>query len=555
MKAARALVELLHSEGVAHVFGNPGTTELPFMDELARTPDIRYLLGLHESVAVSMADGLARASGRPSFVNLHIASGLSNGLSMVLNAKRARTPLVVTAGQQDRRHLLQDPMLGGDLVALAQGAFKHAVEVTRVEDLPVHIRRAFAAAQAPPAGPVFVSIPVDVLEEELPGPLPARSEISPPGAARDLDRLAAILLAAEAPAIVAGDGVGRDGAIAELVAVAEALGATVFGEPMYDAADFPATHPLYGGMLPPVNARIRGKLEGHDVVFLVGSHAFSPHYHTPGPGIPPEATVVQIDPDPAELGRNYAVACGLVGGVRASLEALAPLLEGRSPAAAQRLAAAAERREPERAEERTRPAEGPDDDPAAAARALVAALPDDVVLLEEAITTGLHVRRAYAAERPGSYHHSVGGALGWAIGAGMGVKLARPEAPVVSVVGDGTAMYSIQGLWSAARYELGVLVVVMNNREYRACKQGVGQVVAGEAEGYVGMDLAPPAIDFAGLAEALGVRGRRAEGADAIAAEVEEALSSGAPSLLEITISGMEPRQPAASAIRSASQG
>lgn len=541
MKAARSLVELLRSEGVEHVFGNPGTTELPFMDALARAPDVRYMLGLHEMVAVSMADGFARVTGRPSFVNLHVAAGLANGLGGVLNARRARTPMVVTAGQQDRRHLIQDPMLSGDLLAIAQGAFKETAEVTRAEDLPVLMRRAFLRAQAPPSGPVFVSIPVDVLEQELPGEPPPRSHVRPLGVADGVERVADALLAARAPAIVAGDGVGRDHAIGELVQVAEALGATVFHEPMYDAVDFPATHALSAGMLPPVNAEIRRLLGDHDVIFLVGSHAFSAHYYTPTAAIPEEATVLQLDADAAELGRNYPVACGLHGGVRATLRELAALLDGRCPAASERLAAAGVRREREPAP--PGPETSAPGDAAAAAAALVAALPSDAILIEEAITTGLLVRRAFAAHRPGSFHHSVGGALGWAIGGSIGIKLARPDVPVVAAVGDGTAMYAFQALWSAARYEVPILAVVLNNREYRACKQGGERVIEGEtADRFVGMDLAPPAIDFVGLAEALGVHGRRAEGPEAITAEIEAALQSGAPALVEIPIAGMEDR-------------
>lgn len=543
MKAAQALVELLRSEGVEYVFGNPGTTELPFMDALAEAPDVPYMLGLHESAAVAMADGYARATGRTSFVSLHIAAGLANGLSMVLNARRARTPIVVTAGQQDRRHLIEDPMLSGDLVAIAQGAFKDAVEVTRVEDLPVLMRRAFRLAQTPPSGPVFVSIPVDVLEEELSDPLPPRSQVRPLGVADGTGEVADALLAAGAPAIVAGDGVGRDGALEELVRVAEALGATVFHEPMYDAADFPATHPLSAGMLPPVNAEIRRRLDEHDVIFLVGSHAFSAHYYTPARAIPEGATVLQLDADPGELGRNYPVAIGLHGGVRVTLRELATLLEGRCPASTERLAAARERREREGAGA-THDGAGPAD-AAAVATALTAALPDDTILIEEGITTGLHVRRAFAADRPGSFHHSVGGALGWGIGAGIGVKLARPEAPVVAAVGDGCAMFGIQGLWSAARYESPVVFVILNNREYRACKQGMEHVLEGEpADRFVGMDLAPPTIDFVGLAAALGVRGRRAESPEAIADEVSDALQSGAPALIDVPIAGFE-QQPA----------
>ncbi|HEY1275853.1 MAG TPA: thiamine pyrophosphate-dependent enzyme [Thermoleophilaceae bacterium] len=545
MKAAAGLIELLRSEGVDRVFGNPGTTELPFMEALALAPEMPYHLGLHEVAVVSMADGHARASRRTSFVNLHIAAGLANGLSMVLNARRARTPMVVTAGQQHRGHLIQDPMLGGDLLALSQGAFKEAVEVARVEDLGLLMRRAFARAQAPPSGPVLVSLPVDVLEEELPPPLPPRSEIAPPGPAQGLEAAAAILLEARAPAIVAGDGVGREGALDELVRVAEALGATVFHEPMYDACDFPATHPLSAGMMPPVNVEIRRRLEAHDVLFLVGSHAFSAHYYTPPAAIPDDVTVVQLDPDAAELGRNYAVAAGLHGGVRATLAALLPLLEGQSGEAGERLAAARAKGESLAGER-----DGAADDPAVAARALVDALPPDTVMIEEAITTGLLVRAAFAADRPGSYHHSVGGALGWGIGAGIGVKLARPDAPVVAVVGDGCAMYGIQGLWSAARYEVPVVVAVLNNREYRACKQGIPRVMEPSgADRFVGMDLAPPAIDFVSLAKSLGVSAARAEGPEAIAGEIESALQAGAPALVEIAIAGSPERRAQAGAV------
>jgi benzoylformate decarboxylase len=428
-------------------------------------------------------------------------------------------------------------MLGGDLVGLAQGAFKEAVEVTAVEELPLLMRRAFLHAVQEPRGPVFVSIPVDVLEEDLDSPLPERSRIGELGAAPGLDRAAELLLGSSDPAIVACDGVARDGAFDELVRVAEALGATVHHEPMYDAADFPATHPLSAGMPPPVNAEIRKALEPHDVIFLVGSHAFSAHYYTPIGAIPESATVLQLDSDPAELGRNYPVALGLQGGVRASLAQLADLLQGRCPQAGERIEAAKTRQR-----EQGDSGAGVTDraDAPAVAAALTAALPEDAVLIEEGITTGVHVRRAFAADRPGSFHHSIGGALGWGIGAGIGVKLARPEAPVVAAIGDGCVMFGIQGLWSAARYEVPVVFVVLNNREYRACKQGMASVVAGEPAGYVGMDLAPPAIDFVGLAAAVGVHASRAESPAAISEALGAALGSGRPALVEIPVNGFE---------------
>ncbi len=535
MKAAGRLIELAQSEGVDRVFGNPGTTELPFMDELAKVPEFPYYLGLHEGTAVSMADGYARATRRPSFLNLHIAAGLAHGLANMLNARRARTPMVVTVGQQDRRHLIQDPMLGGDLLALAQGAFKDAVEVNQVEDLPTLIRRAFLLSQTAPTGPVMVSIPVDVLEEELDEPLPGRTEVRGLGVAEGADELAEALLGAGAPAIVAGDGVGRAGAVEDLVALAEALGATVFHEPMYDCVDFPATHPLSAGMLPPVDALIREKLSGHDVVFLVGSHAFSAHYYTDSVPIPERTQILQLDEDRAELGRNYPARIALHGGIGPTVRAITGIVSGRCPEAEARIEAAKK----DRAPTASAPASnGERMDPAGAAEALVAGLPDGTIMLEEAITTGLEVRRAFAASRPGSYHHSVGGALGWALGAGIGVKMARPDDPVVSVVGDGTAMYTIQGLWSAAHYDVPLVLVVMNNREYAACKRGIDRVVAGGGDSYVGMDLTDPEIDFIGLGRSLGVETRSAGSTDELSAAVSEALASGAPTLIDAAVAG-----------------
>jgi benzoylformate decarboxylase len=536
MKVAGRLIELAQSEGVDRVFGNPGTTELPLMDELARTPEFPYYLGLHEGTAVSMADGFARATGRPSFVNLHIAAGLAHGLANMLNARRARTPMVVTVGQQDRRHLIQDPMLAGDLLALAQGAFKDAVEVTRPEDLPTLMRRAFLLSQTVPTGPVMVSIPVDVMDGELDEPIPPRTKVRGLGVAEGVEEMAEALLAAGAPAIVAGDGVGREGAVDDLVELAESLGATVFHEPMYDCVDFPATHPLSAGMLPPVDELIHNKLSKHDVVLLVGSHAFSAHYYTEANPIPERTRLLQLDSDRTELGRNYPAAIALCGGIGPTVRALTRMTQGHCPEAEARLAARGEHAD----QERPAPPQSTGDGmgSAAAAEALVAALPDDTIMLEEAITTGLDVRRAFAADRPGSYHHSVGGALGWALGGGIGVKMARRDHPVVSVVGDGTAMYTIQGLWSAAHYDVPVVVVVMNNREYAACKRGVGQVVSDGGDRYVGMDLTDPEIDFIGLSTSLGVEARSAGDPEQLTQAVSEALASGVPALIDAAVAG-----------------
>jgi benzoylformate decarboxylase len=307
---------------------------------------------------------------------------------------------------------------------------------------------------------------------------------------------------------------------------------------MYDCVDFPATHPLSAGMLPPVDALIHDKLEKHDVVLLVASHAFSAHYYTDSPAIPERTQVLQLDSDRAELGRNFPARIALHGGIVPTVRALTELTRGKRPDAEARLAAARAEGSGNGRPDSASPPSGERMDPSAAAQALVAGLPDDAIMIEEAITTGLEVRRLFAADRPGSYHHSVGGALGWGIGGGIGVKMARPENPVVTVVGDGTAMYTIQGLWSAARYDVPLVVVVLNNREYAACKRGIDHVVSGGGETYVGMDLTDPEIDFIGLARSLGVEARSASATDELEGAVSDALASGAPTLIDAAITG-----------------
>ncbi|QXJ26043.1 thiamine pyrophosphate-binding protein [Actinomadura graeca] len=544
MRPIEALLEIIRDEGVTRIFGNPGTTELPLMDALVEAPDLEYVLGLQEGSVVAMADGYARASRRPAFVSLHVAAGVANGLIGMLNALRSRTPLVIVAGQQDRRHLIQDPMLSGDLVGLASAATKLAIEVQHARDLPIVLRRAFALAARPPAGPVLVSVPMDLLEEDTDVTVPARSPVSGPGpAAAGAADAAALLASAERPVVIAGDAVGRTGSVQALVAVAERLGATVYHQPMNDGIDFPGGHPLYAGMLPPRNAVIRQTLAAHDVALIVGCHAFMPHHYTPGPAVPDGLEIVQVDEDPAEIGRNFAVRHGLTGDLGGTLRALADQLDGRVPSArerAERIGAITARTRAE-AESAARDAYGPAPmDPRAAAHAVADGLPDDAVVVEEAITAGLALRAVLRQDRPGSYVHAVGGGLGWGIGAAVGTRLGDPGRPVVAVLGDGCAMFGLQGLWSASRYQVPVAFVVMNNGEYRTLKNTLDESKGASAEHgrYVGMDLAPPALDWQSAARVFGMDALRAGSA----AELRDAVASvkdlTAPLLIEAPITG-----------------
>jgi benzoylformate decarboxylase len=329
----------------------------------------------------------------------------------------------------------------------------------------------------------------------------------------------------------------------DLVAVAERLGATVYDQPMNDGVNFPGTHPLYAGMLMPRNAAIREVLSGHDALFLAGCHAFMPHHYTPGPAVPDGLPIVQLDSDAAEIGRNFAVELGLVGQVGETLRALADTLPHPVPGAAARTdataAAIADRRA--QADAAALAAYGPAPlDPLAAAHALAAGLPDGAVVVEEAITVGMRLRTVLRRDRPGSYVHTVGGGLGWGIGAAIGTRLGRPDRPVVAVLGDGCAMFGIQGLWTAARHQVPVAFVVMNNGEYRTLKDTLdeGGSRSTALGSYTGLDLAPPAPHWPSAARLFGIPALRVADPGELRDAVASAARLDGPLLIEVPVTG-----------------
>jgi len=537
-RPALALLDILRGEGVDRVFGNPGTTELPFLAAFMDAEEApEYVLGVHEGAVVSMADGYARATGRPAFVSLHIAAGLANGLIGLLNARRSRTPLVVMAGQQDRRHLQQDPMLSGDLMGLAAPAVKAAVDIQHARDLPLALRRAFALAVRPPAGPVFLSVPMDLLTEDTEIEVPPRTPTPPPHPAAGLERAAHLLGAAARPAIVAGDAVGREDALSALIRTAETCGAPVHHQPMADYLNFPTTHPLYAGMLPPRHDAIRSTLASYDTILIAGAHAFTPHHYTPGPPIPPGITVIQLDSDPDEIGRNFPADTSLVGALAPSLNHLAELLRDRVPAhtAKARVLRAGDRHTTDRnrTEAAARAAYSPAPlAPWAAAHAVARGLPPGTAVVEEAITVGLLLRRLVHLDRPGSYTHTVGGGLGWGIGAAVGRALAEPDRPVVAVLGDGCALFGLQGLWSAAHHATPVLFVVMSNGAYRTL-QDTYKTMGGQGP-CPGTDLGQ--LDFTQAAGFFGIDAVRASSADHLRELVAEAGELARPLLIDVPL-------------------
>lgn len=542
---AEVLVEVLASEGVRHVFGNPGTTELPLIDELAAHAEIAYVLALQENTAVAMADGYAQATGRPAFVNLHTGTGLGGGVGNLVNALANRTPLVVTAGQADRRHLVMDPILSGNLVGLAQAVSKWQYEVRRLDELGTVIRRAFLHAASPPAGPVFVSIPTDVLTEAGEVEVPARSTVRAAGAADGLEELAGLLaeFAPEGLAIVAGDGIGAAGALEEAAALAEALGSRVFGTVWYSKLNFPTTHPLWAGMLPLHAEGIRATLSPFRRVFVVGAPAFTVYGFRPGPAVPPSAELLQLDAEAGRIGRNHPVRLGVVGDVKASLAGLLPLVRPRVDGARAAAALQTVRGEREAALDQVEAravglhAALPMH-PLSAVHALLQALPWDGIVLDEAMTSSFHVRDLYRSGAPGGYYFGAEGGLGWVVPAALGVKLGCPERPVLAIVGDGGAMYTNQALWTAAHYRIPVVVAVLNNRQYAILKKHLIEVGGPSARSgtFIGMDIVEPSVDFAGLARSMGVEAAVVEKASEVSDACRTALESGRPWLLELPV-------------------
>jgi benzoylformate decarboxylase len=553
IRGVNALIEMLAAAGVRYLFGNPGTTELPLMDALAADERIEFILGLQEVPVMGMADGYAMASGQLGVVNLHICAGLGNAMGMLYNAWREGTPLLVTAGQQDRRLRFEEPILWGDMVGAVRPWTKWAAEIERVEDLPSALRRAMQMALSPPTGPVFLSIPMDVqmAEAEL-----DTSPSAPPNpdfrpAAEAVSRAVDVLLAARNPAILVGSRVVERGAVSELVAVAERLGAPVFSEPgtTHGRLSFPADHPLYAQGLPLWSPELRERLAEFDAVLVAGMDLFRQYvYHEPSRAMPEHVRIVHLDEDPHQLGKNYPLAVALWGGTKSGLTDLDALLAQRmSPAqvaaarnranelAATHLSARdrlARQAEAERAE---RPMT-----PLTAMSALAKILPDNIAVIEEAVTTtNTTFERLGALKSPTGYFGHRGWGLGWGLGTAIGVRLAWPERPVLALLGDGAALYGIQGLWTAARYKIPVTFVICNNAQYQILKIGavnMGLEEAGRGR-FVGMDITGPEVDFVGLAQSLGVRAERISEPDQLSDLVSQSLAGNEPRLFDVQIS------------------
>ena len=546
MSGKRAFLDLLKQEGVKVMFGNPGTTELPLMDAFAVENDIRYILGLQEAALMAMADGYAQASGELAVLNLHVAPGLGNAMGMLYDAMKANSPVLITAGQQDLEYIATEPVLTADLATLARPFVKWAAEVHRPEDLPLYVHRAVKTALAPPTGPVFLSLPGDILKNDADIDLLEPTRVAPRmrGDAEAVARAAEMLAKAERPVIIAGDAVAQSGAHKELVALAEAVAAPVYVEFIPSRASFPASHPLYRGMMTRTQAGVREVLDKHDVVFSVGGDLFTwslPSHIDPWPkGLP----LIHLDTDPWQIGKNYPAQVAILGDPKATLPDITAALGARMSASAKGAASArlksttqAIKKDLEafRAKARAMAGKTPVQ-PLALLEAIGAMLPKDAVVIEEVLSSAPGIRMLINSNDEQSFYGLRGGGIGWGLPAAIGAKVALPDRPVVALIGDGSAMYTIQALWTAAHYRLPVIWVIFNNTSYRILKQRLVMLrgLAEQADKFVGMELTDPAVDFIGLARSLGIEGQRAKTVHEATDLIGKALKDGTAMLIDV---------------------
>jgi benzoylformate decarboxylase len=544
MQGNLALIELLVQEGVDLLVGNPGSTELALMDALGSDGRVRYVLALQESIVVAVADGFAQATGRLVAVNLHAAPGLGNALGMIFNAKKAGSPILVTAGQQDQSLLLSEPLLSDDLATIARPLVKWSYEVRRVADLPRAIHRAATTALAPPRGPVFVSIPSDVLTEsaalELGAPTRIDTGVRPDSTA--VERASRLIAGSRSPVIFAGDAVAQCEAHAQIVTFAEVVGAPVYADDLANTASFPTSHPLFAGTVARRGAAIRAVLDNHDLLLSIGADLFTLSVGGGPEPVPSGMPIVHVDVDPWQLGKNFPTSAALLGDPRIVLpelsdavaqvrrrDGLAPPKDVRPAIAARRSAVIFQAQELAS----RRPIQ-----PMALLHALGRVLPSDAVVVEEALSSNEGVRLLVPSNDPQSFYAMRGGGIGWALPAAVGIKIGLPHRPVIALVGDGGALYTIQALWTAAHERVAIVAVVLNNRSYRILKQRASALGGQSAATgkYLGMDLVDPEIDVGGLARAFGVDAVAATTIPDVLAAVAHGLGSGRPLVVDVAV-------------------
>lgn len=549
--ASQAYLEVAAAHGVDYVFGLPGTSGQEFIGTIADQEKVRFILALHETCVVSMADGYARVTGRPSLAQLSTLPGTANSVGALYDAYRDRSPVVLTSTNVDTRIVGRDSHTEGkDLVELTKQFTKWSCEVHRADRIPEILNRAFKVASTPPTGPVYLSLPSNLLGESISvqNPDVERSRIVP-RMAGDLDALkdaAKLLAQAKRPLIVAGSGVAKAGAIEELVKLAELVAAPVVMEPRYSFLSFPTTHPYsfqIAERQPTFNLPVWGE---PDLIFAIGCRLIREYRYIPEPVIKPETRCVHIEEDPWEIGKVFPVDLGIVADSKSALRSLLeifPMFSEQSNGSrkTERIECLKKAKAQTNAELESRIKAGWDATPINAARLMRTMdklIDQDALIVNESPTSKDILMSNFQFTSARSYFsNSSAGHLGWGLGAAIGAALASPKRRVVACLGDGSAMFGIQGLWTLAKYRVPLLVIVFNNRAYMAVKnqfRGPEERIRIAAE--MGAELVGPEINFSRLAETFGIFGQRVEQPEAIEPALKRALEQSGPAVLDVVI-------------------
>src|ERR1700733_11783433 len=542
-----AFLALLKDEGITHLFGNPGTTELPIMHALKEHPDLTYVMAMQESLVVAIADGFSRASGRLVACNVHVAPGLGNAMGSLYNAHFTGTPMILTAGQQEQGHGLMEPLLYGPLVRMAEPLVKWAVEVTRLEDLPRIVRRAAKVATTPPTGPVFISLPGDILNAEAGIELGRSTRVDARVKPSDeaLQALAQRILKAERPVIIAGDEIVKSDALQEAAALAAALGCPAYQQSAPYGSHFLSESPCFMGALTRSQPQVRETLSPYDPMIVLGADPLRMSVHSEVDPLPDGMPVVQIGLVDWDIAKNFGAEIALKADVRETLRALIPALKSAGGAALQArakqgIAALASKNwtanRAKAVEKISKVSDRSPIDPEWLTLQLVEAMPANAILVDEALTSSRQVLALRPYRDRYDFHALASGGIGWGVPAAVGASLANPDRPVVCFSGDGSAMYSIQALWTAAHHKLPLTVVIANNGGYRILKQ---RVLSFHGDNhYVGMDFADPPVDFVGIAKSLGLEAMRITEPKDVAPTLKSAFSRPGAKLIEVVVDG-----------------
>jgi benzoylformate decarboxylase len=538
-------LSLLEDEGVTHLFGNPGTTELPIMHALRDHASLTYVLGLQESVVIAMADGFCRASGKLAACNVHVAPGLGNALGAIYNANLSGSPLIITAGQQEQGHGLMEPLLYGPLVDMARPLVKWATEITRIEDVPRILRRAAKVAMASPTGPVFLSLPGDILNTSATIDLGRRTRVDALTLPSDgsLQRLSKRILAAEKPVLLVGTEIVTSDALHEAAELADVLGAPVYQQTVPHGAHFFSEHPAFMGALTRIQSQVRSTLSPYDLMVCIGADVLQMSVWSETDPLPPELPIVQIGLRDWEMGKNYPSEIALRSDVKETLQKLIPQLRQMQGTEKARTNVRAleqfsqsnwSTNRMQRQQDIGARSDKTPIDPDWLMMQIANSIPPDTIIVDEGLTTSKNLLQFLPHRDRYSYFGMVSGGIGWGIAAAVGVQLAQPDRPVVAISGDGSAMYSPQALWTAAHLKLPILFLIFNNQGYRILKERLLAFHGNDQ--YIGMDLREPSIDFTGLATSFGMRAERITDTVQFEATFKDAVTSDTPCLFEIML-------------------